>query len=241
MGFEFLSHRVGWLISNVAPRLSQTTCRSRCASRSTPTRDGVAFALADGAILFVDAHGPDVFVAPEFLEAQGRMPGILLEQPAGPASRLTGDGIEAGTAVQPRSREMLRRSAPALGRTPTERFLGPEGRWKLASYEVAGTVGWLVILSRRDNGHFPRPFRTNCLANVFQPPCGWLISGVAPRRAVRDRGFATSEANHLKRSVCAQSSFNMLLVDDGVRFEKFNQQCLDLLPEGYVFNANPRG
>ena len=196
--------------------------------------DGVALALTDSAILFVDAHGPDVFVAPEFLEAQGRMPGILLEQPAGPASRLTGDGIEAGTAVQPRSREMLRRSAPALGRTPTERFLGPEGRWKLASYEVAGTVGWLVILSRRDNGHFPRPFRTNCLANVFQPPCGWLISGVAPRRAVRDRGFAAAESEEFL--VNGKRSWFSHALNDAKRLLE-ESSCSFLLRLGVARNA----
>jgi len=49
----------------------------------------IASARADGAVLFVDADSPDVFITAEFLETQRRMIGILRKLRICPACRLT--------------------------------------------------------------------------------------------------------------------------------------------------------
>jgi len=42
--------------------------------------DGIATTLAYGAVLFVDADGPDMLVAAKFLESEGRMLRIVREE-----------------------------------------------------------------------------------------------------------------------------------------------------------------
>src|SRR5439155_18188835 len=54
----------------------------------------VALALADGAVLFVDANGPRPFEAAELFEAQRRMRGVFQKKRVGPARCGAGRGRE---------------------------------------------------------------------------------------------------------------------------------------------------
>ena len=60
--------------------------------------DGVAASLADRPVLFVDAHGPDVVVAAQFLEPKRGMARIAGELGVGPAGSLPRPVVQPGVS-----------------------------------------------------------------------------------------------------------------------------------------------